>query len=261
MAVDDGQSAGVPGVDFDVGDDGNGGDVAGFFDFVSKELSAAKDSVFSGAASISASLTGVTREDVKSGAVDPNTLSREQQAQLAIDGATGGPIPNPWHVLADLVSTDVAQLGAGGVLVFDVETNAALALLDDLAPPGFALLWDDQVFETRGAIPTATFGTSTLLAEVGPKRGTRLTLWGDSTLSCSLRKIGPPGSLERLKAEEKAAKREDSNPISAAIDKFLNVQLGVGLAVVAVVGVALVLFIRSGQVPATVGALKLGAAV
>jgi hypothetical protein len=238
-------------------DDGSGTADPGFFDELQDLFGKSKNAAFSAADSLKAALEGVTLADVKAGKVKEETLSREQRAQLHIDGATGGALPNPWSVLFDLSPSDVAQIGAGAVLIFDVTTAAPLAIVDDLSPPRFALLWDDQIVETRGTVPTAVFGTSTLLASVGTPQGRTLTLYSDGTVGATLRKVSHE-SLDKIAAEEKAAKGEESNPLKAAFDKFVNVQLGVGLAVVVVVGVAIVLLIESGQLSKTAAALRPG---
>lgn len=263
---EDGFSVGLPdGIVVDNDGETNGGDLS-FFDQLGSLFGSASDSVFSGAESLKTTITGVTRADVASGAVDPLTLTREQRAQLTIEGATGGLALNPWTVGFDLTESEADQLGAGGVLVFDVEASTPLAVADQAVPPRFALLWDESLpIEAQGTVKVNLVGPSVLVAEVGARAGRRLTLWVDSTLTCTLRKINPPGSLARTAAEEKAA-IDAADPLTGsggitkslgdAFDKFIDVQVGVGLALVVVVGIGLFLFIESGGPREVAGALR-----
>lgn len=241
-----------------------------FFDDVSNVLGRAEDSLASAGNSFLASTLGVTQADVDAGKINPATLSREQRAQLAIDGATGGVVGiNPWSIGFDLDPESALEIAGGGFVLFEISVAAPLALADKLIPPRFALLADDKTIIAQGTLDAALIGVTPLFIKVlSAPAGLRLTLWTDSTLVANFVKVGSLADLSDEVARENTkldaaspstALAGLSNKASDLVDKFFDVQAGVGLLLVAVVGVALFLFIDSGGPREVATALRTGA--
>jgi hypothetical protein len=250
-------------------------DASGFFAELSSLASSVTGEATNFAASVKTSLAGVSKADVAAG-FDVSTLTRAQRVQLLLDGATGGVAPNPWSVGFDLDEATSAQIVAqgGATLVFDVSIATPLALFDKLAPPRFALVWDDELPASQGTIdPAALLAQPPLVTLLNvPPSGRRLTLWVDSTLTTTFRKMGLPTDFDAIVAAENAALdarnpttllNDAGNKVSGLFDgiasKFFDVEQEVGLALVVVLGVAVFLFIESGGPKEVANALKAGA--
>lgn len=202
--------------------------------------------------------SGVTQQDVAEGRVDISDLPREDRIELLIDGQTSSAFgSSPWSIGSGL-SQDVADQihrEKGGTLVFAVEAGFIDAAQAALRSVRYALVWDDsEIAAGPESFSIKPIGKTFLIVGVKDKpQGRSLTLWiTDDDLKVSVVKQAPLEDLNRVRDEVigdiSADAGKDQNPVTALINKvggFLTASQVGGLVAIAVVGVVLVVLIRS----------------
>lgn len=207
--------------------------------------------------------TGVDKSDVAKGNFDTSDLSREDKIELLIDGKTSGFFSSsPWSVGSELDKSvsDEIHANRGGVLVFKVTADFVDAIEAKARAVRYQLVWDDAIIGDGGTLDVSIVGATFLIVRVADEpTGQRLTLWvTDSDIKFSLVRQGPPNAFDQISKEingqllGKAADDGEGNPVTDAVKGAFNAVTGFittsqigGLVALAVVGVVLVLVVRS----------------
>ncbi len=183
---------------------------------------------------------------------DLEALSREDKIELLLGEADPADHPlnalfgiNSWVPLIDFPPSVTAQLAlqGGATIVVKIGTEGPLDLVH--STQRIALVWDDEVVE----LETTSDEDTTLVARVGPPRGARLTLWGDSLIDAHLVQIGTPGQANDIQKNVEADNAKDGvlssigNAIKAGADKVLGAEKDLGTTAIMVGGAVLLLFL------------------
>lgn len=213
-------------------------------------LEGIKDTLSDITSSVGDAFTGTTADEVASGEVDLASLSREDRAQLVIDGQVSGLFSpgNPWRVGKDFDEsvTAFAHAHGGVVLVIACEARFTDALTGTFLAPRFALVWDDEIVSERGTLTVNFTGQTFLVVNVKDvPAGRRLTLWTtDDDLTFTLVKEADPSDAEEVRREVFGAVSEANDDgafgqVVSTLKAFFDVQK-TGFIAVIVVGVIVV---------------------
>lgn len=176
--------------------------------------------------SVSNAFDGVTNDHVASGAVDPTTLNRKERAALAVDGEVPGFFGvNPWNVGLDFDLGLTAFIAAHGGAALLISANASTfdTLQSKVFAPRFAFLWDDQVIAQQGVLELAVTDQTFLVAQIGPPRGQRLTLWvTEPDITFSILRQETPDKANALRKEAFGAVGAGSGSPIDTVKGFLS---------------------------------------
>ena len=212
-------------------------------------------------ASAEQTVEGISSADVASGAVDPTTLSRKDQASLAIDGVVPGffDAANPWSPAIDFGLDVTAAAAASNGLVFVIQANAntLATAFDKLAPPRFAFLWDDSVKDGSGVLDLDVTKPTLIVATVGPPKGTRLTLWcTDPSLTFTPIQQAPASQADAVRTQVFGAVTPPGPGLLDSLKAFLggavDVQKEGLIALVVVGGIVLYVLAKNTNINANV---------
>ncbi len=200
--------------------------------------------------------TGVNQKDVADGRVDLSELSREDRIEMFVDGETSSVFgSSPWSVGLGLDGSVAQQVHAskGSTLVFSIDAGTLDFAQSIARSVRYALVWDDTEVSETGTLPISLTGKTFLIVAIKDfPLGKNLTLWvTDNDLTVTLVRQDTAENVEKVRndivGEIKDPNRE-SNPVVDAIDKigtFLTVSQIGGVVALAVIGIVLVLVVRS----------------
>jgi hypothetical protein len=204
--------------------------------------------------------TGVDQSDVAAGRVDLDELSREDRIELIVDGETSSVFgSSPWSVGLGLDASVAQQIHAqkGATLVFAINAGILDFAQSVARAPRYVLMWDDTVPASGpGIVPLKVADKTFLIVTVTDlPAGRNLTLWiTDDDISVTLVKQGRLNEVDTIRKEivgELKDSDRDSNPFVDAIDSvgaFLTVSQIGGVVALAVIGLVLVLVVRSESI-------------
>lgn len=212
--------------------------------------------------------TGVDQSDVGKGKINTDDLPRADKIELLIDGQTSGFFSSsPWSVGAELDKSvaDEIHTNKGATLVFKVSADFVDAIEAKARAVRYALVWDDSIKSETGTLDVSVLGSTFLVVVVNDEpTGQKLTLWiTDDDVKVSLVRQGTKqqaqeirdaivGDLSDLGKQAGNKDSGDENPVTGALKGAFNAVTGFittsqigGIVALAVVGVVLVLVVRS----------------
>lgn len=206
--------------------------------------------------------TGVSSKDVADGKLSLDDLTREDRIELLIDGETQGFFSSsPWSVGAQLDRSvsDQIHKTKGSTLVFKVTADFVDAVEAKARAVRYALVWDDAIVSETGVLDVSIIGSTFLVVTVKDEPvGQALTMWvTDDDVKVTLVRQGLLNEAEAIRKEvigsiSGNAEKDDDTSITGIIGGAFNSVAGFittsqvgGLVALAVVGVVLVLVVRS----------------
>jgi len=222
--------------------DGEGG---GFFDSIKEAAGDALDL-----------FTGINQGDVANGRVDLDELSREDRIELLVDGETSSVFgSSPWSIGLGLDTSIANQIHAskGATLVFSIDAGVLDAAQSAVRAVRYALVWDDSIVSETGTLAVNFVGKTFLIVAMNDEPlGKNLTLWiTDNDLNVSIVRQDTKQNVEKIRAEvigEIKNPDREGNVLTDTLNSvgsFLTVSQIGGVVALVVIGVVLVLVVRS----------------
>lgn len=217
--------------------------------------------------------TGVDQSDVEAGRVKLDDLSREDRIALLVDNEIPGVFgSSPWSIGASLDASvsDEIHANKGGTLVFGITADLIDAAESKLRSVRVALVWDDTIVSDVRTLDVSVIGPTFLILGVADEpKGRRLTLWiTDDDLKVSLLRQGALQQLAQIQkeviGEVGKAGEESGNPIADIGNKvlgFFTISQVAGIAILGVIGLVLIVVIKSDTAKAVAKNVKVGVGV
>lgn len=205
--------------------------------------------------------TGVSQKDAASNPAILAGLSREDRIALLVDGSTSSIFgSSPWSIGKQLDPSVATQIHAskGGTLAFAIKAGALDFAESIVRSSRYALVWDDAFISGVGNVSVNLIGQTFLILTLDDvPQGQTLTLWlTDDDLEVDLVAQGTKGDVDAIRkkliGDVGAAAEKSGNPVFDAASGAFNAVTGFittsqvgGIVALAVVGIVLVLVVRS----------------